>query len=117
VRSWAARTSLEPDAVAPPQVERQVGQAGGLGGADAVLDAGALAVAQLQGGQVGVGLVGEEDLEAVAVVVGEAQLGARVGVFTSADGAGTFRPGVQVDPAGQLADLGAVANLAVGVDR
>jgi dipeptidyl aminopeptidase/acylaminoacyl peptidase len=39
---------LEPDLVAPPPVERQVGQAGGLGVVDAVLDAGALPVAQLQ---------------------------------------------------------------------
>ena len=41
---------LQPDGVAVPAVERQVGQAGGLGGADAVLDPGALAVPQLQGG-------------------------------------------------------------------
>jgi hypothetical protein len=63
-----------------------------------------------------VGLVGEEHLEAVAVVVGEAQLGAGVGVLSSAEHAGTFRPGVQVDPAGQLAHLRAMAELAVGVD-
>jgi hypothetical protein len=108
---------LEPDGVAAPAVERQVGQAGGLGGADAVLDPGALPVAQLQPGQVRVGLVGEEDLEAVAVVVGEAQLGAGVGVLSSADRPGARRPGVQVDPAGQLAGLGAVASLAVGLHR
>jgi hypothetical protein len=39
---------LEPDAVAPPQVEREVGQPGGLAAADAVLDAGMLAVTELQ---------------------------------------------------------------------
>jgi hypothetical protein len=105
---------FQPDLVAAEQVERQVVQPGGLGGADAVLDPGAVAVAQLQPGQVGVGLVGQEDLEAVAVKVGEAQLGAGVGVLAAADRPGAFRPGVQVDPAGQLAGLGALARLAVG---
>jgi len=108
---------LQPDGVAPPAVERQVLRAGGLGSADAVLDPGALAVPQLQGAQVRVGLVGDKDLEAVAVVVGEAQLGAGVGVLAAADCPGAFRPGVQVDPAGQLAGLRAVADLAVGLDR
>ena len=61
-------------------------------------------------------MVGEEDLEAVPIVVGEAQLGAGVGVLSSAEHAGTVRPGVQVDPAGQLAHLGAMAEVAVGVD-
>jgi hypothetical protein len=46
---------LQPDGVAAPPVKRQVAQAGGLGAADAVLHPGALAVAQLQGGQVGSG--------------------------------------------------------------
>jgi hypothetical protein len=74
-------------------------------------------VPQLQPSEVRVGLVGEKDLEAVAVVVGEAELGAGVGVLSSADRPGARRPGVQVDPAGQLAGLGAVANLAVGLHR
>jgi hypothetical protein len=59
------KDQLQPDAVAAPPVEGEVGKAGGLGGADAVLDPGALTVAQLQPGQVMVGLVGDEDLEAV----------------------------------------------------
>ena len=50
------------------------------------------------------------------IVVGEAQLRAGVGVLSPADHAGTFRPGVQVDPAGQLAHLRAMADVAVGVD-
>jgi hypothetical protein len=54
------KDQLQPDSVASPAVERQVGQAGGLGGADAVLDPGALAVPQLQPGDVGLGLVGEK---------------------------------------------------------
>ena len=97
--------------------QREVRKAGGLGGADAVLDAGALPVAQLKGGEVAVGLVGGEHLEAVAVVVGEAQLGAGVGVFAAAQHAGAHRPVAQVDPAGQLADLGAVAELAARINR
>ena len=62
---------LQPDGVAAPLVKRQVAQARGLAAADAILDAGALAVAQLQHGDVAV-LVGDEDLEAVPVGVGEA---------------------------------------------
>jgi site-specific DNA recombinase len=71
-------------------------------------DAGALAVAQLQLGDVGLGLVGDKDLEAVPVEVGERQLGAGVGVLAAADRTGARRPGVQVDPAGQLHDLRAI---------
>jgi DNA-binding MarR family transcriptional regulator len=111
------KDELEPDGVAAPPVEGEVGQAGGLGGADAVLDPGPLAVPQLQPGKVRVGLVGDKALEAVAVVVGEAQLGAGMGILPAADPPGAGRPGVQVDPAGQLAHLGAVADLAVGLHR
>ena len=46
---------LQPDGVAPPGVERQVAQAGGLGAADAVLNADALAMAQLQAARSGSG--------------------------------------------------------------
>jgi hypothetical protein len=82
---WGGQDQLQPDGVAAQQVEGEVAQPGGLGGADAVLDPSALAVPQLQPGDVGIGLVGEEDLEAVPVVVAEAQLGAGVGVLSSAD--------------------------------
>ena len=78
---------------------------------------GALAVLQLQPGDVRVGLVGHKHLEAVPVVVGEAQLGAGMGVLPSADRPGARRPGVQVDPAGQHTCLRAVTNLAVGLHR
>jgi hypothetical protein len=67
----SGQDQLQPDLVAPPPVEGEVLEAGGLGGVDAVLDPGAVAVPQLQGAQIRVGLVGEEDLEAVAVVVAE----------------------------------------------
>jgi hypothetical protein len=52
----------------------QVLKSGVVGGADAVFHA--RAVAALGGGDVGVSLVGEDGLEAVAIVIGEAQLGA-----------------------------------------
>jgi hypothetical protein len=74
-------------------------------------------VPQLQASQVGIGLVGDEHLEAVAVVVGEAQLRAGVGVLAAAQHAGGGRPVATVDPAGQLAHLGAVTDLAVRLDR
>jgi hypothetical protein len=74
-------------------------------------------VPQLQPGNVRVGLVGQEHLEAVAVVVGKAQLRAGVGVLTAAQHPSPVRPAVQVDPAGQLAHLGAGAGLPVGLDR
>jgi hypothetical protein len=66
--------------------------------------------------KVGVGLVGDEDLEAVPVGVGERQLGARVGILTPADRPGPRRPAGKVQGV-QLGDLGARAWLAVGVDR
>ena len=54
---------------------------------------------------------------ALTGVVLVAQLGPGVGVLSPADRPGPFRPGVQVDPAGQLTHLGASAELTVGVDR
>ncbi len=52
--------------------------AGVLVVADVVLDAGALALATLEHGDVLVRLVGEQNLEAVPVMVCEGELGARV---------------------------------------
>ena len=46
---------LQPDSVAAQQVEREVAQPGGCGGADAVLHPGALAMPQLQPGKVSSG--------------------------------------------------------------
>jgi hypothetical protein len=57
---------LQPHGVAAPGVEGEVGQAGGLAGADAVFDAGVLAVAKLQPGDIPVSLVGDKDLVAAA---------------------------------------------------
>jgi hypothetical protein len=74
-------------------------------------------MAELQLGDVGVGLVGQEELEAMPVVVAEAQLGAGVGVLSAAQHPPALRPVAQVDPAGQRSDLGTIAGLPVGLDR
>lgn len=68
--------------------ERQVAQAGGLGRPDTVLDAGVAAVTQLETGDVGIGLIGDERLEAVPVDIGEGELRARVRTFPTHDGPG-----------------------------
>jgi hypothetical protein len=70
----------EPGVVGAKVGKRQVAQPRGLGAADAVLHMGVGAVASLQHGGVGVGLVGDEHLEAAAVPVGEGQLVRRAGV-------------------------------------
>jgi hypothetical protein len=70
-------------------------------------------VHSLQRAQVFIRLVGDEDLEAVAVGVGECQLGTRVRLFAAADGAGASRPGAGVET-GQLADRGVFARLRLG---
>jgi len=72
---------LEPHGVGDKVAEGQVLKAAVLGGADAVLDAGAGAMETFQGGDVLAVLVGKDRLEAVAVVVGEGEL--RAGVWRS----------------------------------
>ena len=75
-------------------------------------------MAGLQDGGVGVGLVGDEDLEAVALGVGEGHLVPRAGMgpLAAADRPGPLRPAragkVQ---ARKLGDPGAAAESAVGV--
>ena len=64
MRSWAIKHELEPGVVADDVDARQVPQPGVFGGADAVLDMRAVTVPQLERGDVGVGLVGDEDLMA-----------------------------------------------------
>jgi hypothetical protein len=68
---------LEPDGVVVEVAEREVLQAGLLGGANAVFGGGAGAVRALELDRVAFE-VGQRGQEAVAVVVGEAQLGAGV---------------------------------------
>jgi hypothetical protein len=62
-------------------------------------------VARLQGGDAGIGLVGDKHLEAVPVGVGETELGARVRVLAAADRPGARRPAGKLEGR-QLSDLG-----------
>src|SRR2546423_7155208 len=102
---------LQPDLVGGELAEGEAAQAGVLAAADAVLDASATAMAGFELGQVGVVLVGDEDLEAEALVIGEGELSAGMGAFAPADGAGPLGPGAEVE-VGQLADGGALTLLA-----
>lgn len=69
---------FEPDGVGVEVAEREVGQAAVFGGADAVLDPRAGTVLALERGDLGIGLIGEDGLEAVPVVIGERELCAGV---------------------------------------
>ena len=91
-RVLADQDQLQPCLVGGEVAEGEVAQPGVFGRSDAVFDAGAVAVAQLEGGDVCVWLVGDEDLEAVAVVVGEGELGAGVGPLAAADHACRLGP-------------------------
>jgi hypothetical protein len=95
---------LQPHLVHGEVFERELGHAGVLVVADLVLDAGTLALAALEHGDVGVGLVGEECLEAVAIVVGEGQLRAGMRALAAADKPRALRPGGEVEKPGELAD-------------
>src|SRR5215212_9532740 len=77
----------------------------------------ALAVAALELGDVVVDLVGEDGLEAVAVVVGERQLRAGVRALAPHDQPGSLGPGGQIDAGGDLGDLAVGALGAVLVER
>jgi len=71
---------------------------------------------KLQRGQIGVGLVGDEHLEAVAIGVGGAELSSRMEVLTPADRPGALRPAGMLQRV-QFGDLGTRAHLAAGIDR
>ena len=57
----------------------------------------------LQGGDVGIGLVGQDRLETVPVVVGEGELRAGVRMLAADDHARTVGPTGQVEVFGELA--------------
>jgi hypothetical protein len=80
-------------------------------------DDGVLAVADFQGRQVQLRLVGDEALEAVPVLVAEGELGARVRALAAAAQSGALGPRAEADAAGQLGHPGALARFAVGVER
>jgi hypothetical protein len=100
---------LQPHLVELKLFERELGEAGVLLVADPVLDMGVLAVAALDLGEVGVGLVGEDGLEAVAVMVGERELRAGVRALAPDDQPDPVAPGGQLDGVGDLGDLAVVA--------
>jgi len=78
---------------------------------------GVLAVAALDDRDVLVVLVGEDRLEALAVVVGDRQLRAWVRPLAPHDQPGSPRPGGQLDHVGDLGDLAVVALAAVLIER
>ena len=108
---------LEPGLVVREGVVGEVAHAGVLAGTDAVLDPRATAVAQLERGNVLAVLVGEQARVAVAVLVEDLKLRARVGSLPADNQPRALRPGGEVDVGGELSDPGAVAVLTVGVDR
>ncbi len=108
---------LQPHLVERERLKRELRQAGVLVVADAVFDVRALAVAALDDRDLLVGLVGEDRLEAVAVVVGEAQLRAGVRALAADDQPRARGPGAQLDAVGDLGDLAVVALAAVLRER
>ena len=99
---------LQPGFVADEVLAGQVAQPGVLGGADAVLDVSAVTVAQLERGDVVVGLVGDEHLMPEPFGgVEQRQLGAGVRAFATGDDPHPVTP-VVVDEVGQLDQPGAV---------
>jgi hypothetical protein len=100
--SWAISTSSSQTSFGGEVAEGQLLEAGLLGGADAVLDARAGAVAPFERGDVGRWLIGEDDLEAMALVVGERELGAGVGALAADDQPAPGRPGREIHPVGEL---------------
>ena len=108
---------LQPHLVERELLERELGQAGVLVVTDPVLDVRVLAMAALEHGDLSVVLVGEDRLEAIAVVVGERQLRAGVRALTPHDQPGSLRPGGELDAVGDLGDLAVLALGSVLVKR
>ena len=96
---------LQPGAVVLEVAEGQVPEAGVLVVADVVVDAGAGAVVALDGGDVSLGLVGEDRLEGVPVEVGERQLDAMMRAVAAHQHPGFGWPAGQVEVLGDLGDV------------
>src|ERR671910_2371387 len=75
----------------------QVGQAGVFEVADQLLGPASTPLEGFEAGDVGVGLIGDEHLEAVTVEVGEGQLGAGVGFLAAGRGPGAVGAAGEVD--------------------
>src|SRR3954454_5776091 len=101
IRSWGISAISSHTALWSKSRNGRVGQAGLLGGADAVLGAGAGAVAALEFDRVAVE-VGQREQEAMPVVVCEAQLGAGVRAFATHDQPRPLGPGAQIHAVGDL---------------
>jgi len=85
---------------------------------DRVLDASPAVVAKLEGGDVGVVLVGAEGGVAVAgLAVEDRELGAGMGSLAADDQPCALGPAGEVELVGQLCALGALAHVAVAIDR
>ena len=75
-------------------------------------------MAQLQGGDADVFLVGDEGGVAVAgLAVEDRELGAGMGALAAADQPRALGPARELDAIGQLSDLGALALGSIAVDR
>ena len=98
---------LHPDLVGQEVLEWEVAEAGVLGATNAVLDSGVSAMTNLEGDDVGVALVGDEDLEAISLMVCESELCSGMGPLAPTDRARPSRPRAQVE-AGQLTDASAL---------
>ena len=109
----------QPGVVDGESARRQVGAAGVFEVADQSLGSSAAAVDRFEVGDVGVGLVGDERLEAVPVDIGERELGAGMGDLRDGRSSGSLPASRStVDEVGDLGDLGVVAVVgAVGGDR
>ena len=88
----AEENQLEPDLVGVKVREGKVLESGVFGSGDTLFDSGPSPLAGFEESNVGVGLVGEEHLEAVTVEIGEGELSSGVGNLPAADRPGSFRP-------------------------
>jgi hypothetical protein len=102
---------LQPGLVVGEGGEGHLCHPGLLADADRVLDAGAAAVAQLEGSDVGVLLVGDEGGVAVAgLAVEDRELGAGVRALAPDDQPRALGPARKVEAIGEPRDLGALAH-------
>ena len=92
---------LKPPLVGGEVAKRQVAQAGVFVVADVVLDVCAAAVIALNGGG-RAGLVGEDRLEAMTVMVGEGELRVRMRALTPDDDPRPVGPALEVEVLGDL---------------
>src|SRR5712692_89851 len=108
---------LEPGLVVVEAVEGEVSHPRVLAGADLVLDPGAVAVAELERGDVLIGLVGDEAGVAVAVGVEDLELGPGVRALAADDQPRSGGPTLEADAVAQLPNPGALPLFALALNR